>query len=90
MHPWGVIWVPRIRPKFDDSNLARLSECGPSNLVVLGQGYGHCSGQNCVSKAIQDWIGENNSGKCPNKYGGQSCGHWSQIIWQNTKKVSAT
>ena len=21
VHPWGVIWVPSIRPKFGDSNL---------------------------------------------------------------------
>ena len=75
---------------FFSSKLQHWADATSGNGQNLWQGYGHCSGQNCVSKAIQDWIGENNSGKCPNKYGGQSCGHWSQIIWQNTKKVSAT
>jgi hypothetical protein len=35
INPLGIIWVPSIRPKFDDSNLALCSECGPSDLVVL-------------------------------------------------------
>merc|ERR1711956_119116 len=40
----------------------------------LWWGWGSCSGENC-------------SGNCPNRDGGQNCGHWTQIIWQDTKQV---
>jgi len=54
----------------------------------LWWGWGSCSGENCATNAIQSWISENDSGNCPNRDGGQSCGHWTQIIWQDTKQVS--
>ena len=54
----------------------------------LWAGYGSCSGESCATNAVQSWISENSSGNCPNRDGGQSCGHWTQIIWQDTKEVS--
>ena len=39
IQPRGVIWVPTIRPGFDDSNLASEPECSPSNLVVLASAH---------------------------------------------------
>merc|ERR1711935_390793 len=53
----------------------------------LWWGWGSCSGENCATNAIQSWISENDSGNCPNRDGGQNCGHWTQIIWQDTKQV---
>ena len=70
------------------ANKCTTSHSDSGNGENLWWGYGSCSGESCATNAIQSWISENNSGNCPNRDGGPSCGHWTQIIWQDTKQVS--